>query len=794
MSVADVAATAARAAGRRAVAFFRGSRPSAGRARAMHRGLEPLVHWGVPAALAVFLAILVAISTTYTLAEQDRIVAAATADVELAASVIAESVDRRMQALPAPTPAEALAAALPRHALEHGQHVLISDASGAIVASYPENAATGSIGDQLGAGQPLTVFAEKAGVMRLTLPSGREALATVRSLREPLGQVTLLHPMDEVLGEWRAGITRTIVLITSIAAVLVALALAYLVQATRARAADSSCRTMRDRVDMVLSRGRCGLFDWDLATGVVDWSMSMFEILGRPPQAQTQAEIAALMHPADGGFDEMARVLSSGAQSTVDTMFRMSGTAGEWVWLRAKAELVRGAGGAPHLVGIAIDVTETMALEERTATADMRLRDAIETISEAFVVWDAENRLVMCNSKFQRFHNLPAEAVVVGTPYAQVMEKGTAPLIQSQVVLGEALPFGARTFEAQLADGRWLQINERRTKDGGYVSVGTDITALKRHEEQLVASETELRASVVELNRSHQTLETQKQRLVELADQHLEQKAEAEKANRAKSDFLANMQHELFTPLNAILGFSEIMMLEAFGPHGAPQYSGYSRDIHASGEYLRTVVADVLEMSRLDAGRVILDKAEFVAETAIAAALGRIAGAAEAAGIALVSEVAGETPLVADRTALEKILTIVLNNAVKFTPADGRIVVRTRAVTGALNIYVEDTGVGIAPEAIARLGRPFEQSDKTLKNGMRGSGLGLAIARSLVDLHGGKLTIRSQQGVGTVVHVHLPNRRPAPPQLHLAADAGRSLPRPQRLPAQAASRRLPRTA
>ena len=761
------------------------------------RDMEPHRCAGAcPAALTIFIAILVAISVSYTLAEQERITAAAIADLELAASVVARDVGAGLQASPQESPSDALAAAIPPHALRAGQQVYLSDPTGAVVASFPDDTAKSSIGDHLGAAQPLTVFAEKAGVMRLTLPSGEEVLATVRSLPEPLGQITLVHPIGEILRDWRAGVTRTIVLLSAIAAVLVALALAYLVQATKAREADTSCRMMRDRVDMVLSRGRCGLFDFDLSSGLVDWSMSMFEILGLPPRARTSAEIAALLHPSDGGFDEMARVLSSGAQSTVDTVFRMRRQSqnngdGDWVWLRAKAELVRSATGGPHLVGIAIDVTETMALEERTATADMRLRDAIETISEAFVVWDAENRLVMCNSKFQRFHNLPPDAVAIGTPYVQVMEHGTAPLIQSQVVLGEALPFGARTFEAQLADGRWLQINERRTKDGGYVSVGTDITALKHNEEQLIQSETELRTSITELNRSAQTLETQKQQLLELSEQHLDQKAEAEKANRAKSDFLANMQHELFTPLNAILGFSECMMQELFGPHGSSIYREYSKDIHTSGTYLHSVITDVLDMSRLDAGRVILEKEEFVVETAIARAIGMVEASAKANAIEIENEVQGETPLVADRTAVEKILTIVLNNAVKFTPAEGRIVVRARSVQGALNILVEDTGVGIAPEAMARLGRPFEQSDKTLKNGMRGSGLGLAIARSLVDLHGGTLRIRSQQGVGTVVHINLPNRRVAPPKLLVAAGGRAGAARPQRF-AQPA--RLPRSA
>ncbi len=786
MSRADVADASAQAGARRPLSFFRRFRDWAGPgwlASFRPGDLEPFVRWSVPAALAVFIAILIAISTAFTSAEQDRIVSAATVDIELAATAIADDVDSLTRVSAEKNPVETLAAAVPARALQHGQRVYLSDATGAIVASYPDTGERGSLGDRLGAGEALTVLAEKAGVMRLTQPDGREVLATFRSLHELPGQITLLHPMDDVLSDWRAGITRTIVLLGAIAAVLVALALAYTFQATKAHQADSSCRMMRDRFDVVLSRGRCGLFDWDLATGTVDWSVSMFEILGMTPRAQTIAAIGTFLHPSDGGFEEMARVLSSGAQTT-DNLFRMRNSRDEWVWLRAKAELVRGSAGSPHLVGIAIDVTETMAHEERTATADMRLREAIETISEAFVVWDADNRLVMCNSKFQRFHDLPADAIAVGTPYAEVMERGTAPLIQSQIVLGEALPFGARTFEAQLADGRWLQINERRTKDGGYVSVGTDITALKRHEEQLILSETDLRGSIVELNRSHQALEMQKQKLVEISEQHLEQKAEAEKANRAKSDFLANMGHELRTPLNAILGFSEIMMLESYGPHGSPLYTEYSKDIHTSGQYLLGVIADVLEMSRLDAGRVLLEKEEFVAETAIDAAVDAVASAAEANAITIEREPAGETALLADRTAVEKILMIILNNAVKYTPAEGRIIVRTRPVQGAYNIYVEDTGVGISPEAIARLGRPFEQSDKTLKNGMRGSGLGLAIARSLVDLHGGSLRIRSQQGVGTVVHVHLPNRRVTPPMLQLAVGGARSLSRGSRVALQ----------
>ena len=177
----------------------------------------------------------------------------------------------------------------------------------------------------------------------------------------------------------------------------------------------------------------------------------------------------------------------------------MRHASGNWVWLRARCELVHQPGdGGPHLIGIAVDITEQKTLVERTVEADLRLRDAIETIPEAFVLWDAQNRLVLCNSKFQELHNLPDEAIAAGTSYEAVVAAGRKPVVRPRSPARASGP-GARTFEAQLDDGRWLHINERRTKDGGYVSVGTDITALKTHEERLMESERRLMATVADL-------------------------------------------------------------------------------------------------------------------------------------------------------------------------------------------------------------------------------------------------------------------------------------------------------
>ena len=162
-----------------------------------------------------------------------------------------------------------------------------------------------------------------------------------------------------------------------------------------------------------------------------------------------------------------------------------------------------------HLIGIAVDITEQKTLVERTAAADIRLRDAIETIPEAFVLWDHENRLVLCNSNFQHLHNLPDDAIAAGTPYEDVVAAGRKHVIRSKVASEDPAIPGARTFEAQLDDGHWLQISERRTKDGGYVSVGTDITPLKLHETKLMDSEQRLLATVADLRSSQHKLEIQ---------------------------------------------------------------------------------------------------------------------------------------------------------------------------------------------------------------------------------------------------------------------------------------------
>src|SRR5437868_8820840 len=485
----------------------------------------------------------------------------------------------------------------------------------------------------------------------------------------------------------------------------------------------------------------------------------MFDILGLAPQHTLLSfgEISGLVHPEASQRYAIATELADTGSSSVDRMFRMRHARGNWVWLRARCELVRQADEPhPHLIGIAVDITEQKRLAEASATAEMRLSDAIEAISEAFVVWDASNKLVLCNSKFKSLHGLTDEAAEPGTAYEDISAAGSKPIVRMQLSSeGRAVP-GARTFEAQLEDGRWLQISERRTKDGGFVSVGTNITELKRHEERLIESEKRLKATVVDLRSSQQALERQTEQLAYLAERYAEQKDRAEEASQAKSVFLANMSHELRTPPNAIIGFSEIMESGMFGPLGDAKYLEYCRDISESGRYLLDVINDILDMSKIEAGRTTLAFETFELDPFLADIMRLVAARVDEKRLTVKSEIEPAIRLRADRRTIKQIVINLLSNAVKFTPDGGRITVRARIVNSHVNMAIEDTGIGIPKEALKNLGKPFEQVESQLTKTHRGSGLGLAIAKSLAELHGGAMRIRSSQGVGTIVLVRLP--------------------------------------
>jgi len=714
---------------------------------------------------------LAAFVVNVTLALREQVVAHASSELDFLGKAVWRDLYDAL--LDKPTP---LAQVIPGQAVARGRRIVVTDGAGKVVHANPPVADKNTtLADVLGVEPALAATAlERPSVMQVVLADGVTALVTAHKLPAPYGHFAVIHPIDSVLLEWRGAATRYAILFASTTLLLLGILVLYYRQTHRRRSVEQVNEQMRRRLETALSRGHCGLWDWDLASGRIYWSRSMYQMLGMLSERRSVPveELDALLHPDDGSLQAMADAVLASPARRADHEFRIRNGLGAWVWLRARAELVEDEAGR-HLVGIAVDVTEQKDIAEENATANLRLRDAIDAINEAFVLWDSQNRLVTCNSKFVALHGLPPEAAAPGAGYKEVMAFATAPVVQTQITPNVDAP----TCEAQLADGRWLQINERRTKDGGYVSVGADITALKRNEEKLLDSERRLTASVADLTKSRQTLEIQAQQLATLAEKYHHQKAEAEAANMAKTEFLANMSHELRTPLNHIIGFSEVMQAQLFGALGSPKYAEYVDDIHRSGSYLLEVFSDILDMSRLDAGRVTLDAREFDVAALLRAALESARAAATEKGVSLVLDTGAAVQCRADQDAVLRALGAILSNSVKFTSRGGSVRLRARRHAEFIDIYVEDSGCGIEPGALARLGRPFEQPSAVLQNGMKGSGLGLAIARSLVELHSGALRIRSRVGDGSVVMIRLPlGRKPriAAPPPRVSEERGRS--------------------
>lgn len=728
---------------------------------------EPYLKRLIPILIVLFVVALGAMRAVALYDGRAELESSAVLRLSLIAKAVTSELADSTQPLSLAEPSEALQGqlenALPPLANISSRMVMLMDPQGMVVAAVPRDPTLiGRYGDEiLGPSQPLTTLAERAGVLRLTTASDQDVIATIHRNQGGVGSVAVLQPTSGIFAEWRRTVSRETTVFVATSVVLVILGFAYHAQTARAREADSIYAATQHRFHTALRRGHSGLWEWDLSRGAIFWSQSMFEILGLTPENRllSVGEVAELIHAGDADLVELANRMIKEGKGHIDSEFRMRHANGHWVWIRARAEVVADVHDAPHLLGIAVDVTEQKRMAEASRMADLRLRDAIEAISEAFVVWDSANRLVLCNRKYQQLYGLPDGFVQPGTPYSEIARSGRRPVISNTFpARGGGEGAGARSVEARVEDGRWLQINERRTRDGGFVSVGTDITALKQNEAQLLENERVLTETVTDLRRSRQQLEKQAQQLVELAEKYAVEKEKAEDANRLKSEFLANVSHELRTPLNAIIGFSEMMLSGAFGPLGDEKYGEYCRDIRESGSFLLRIISDILDMARLEAGRIEIDREPLAFDAIVEETLDVYGPEAERSGIDVIVESAPDLTLNADRQAVRQVLFNLFSNAVKFTPAGGTIRFATSKRREGIALLIEDTGIGIPQSALEKLGRPFEQVQSPLTRSHKGSGLGLAISRSLVALHGGDMNIVSKEGVGTTVTVFLPFR------------------------------------
>ncbi|MGC1303503.1 MAG: ATP-binding protein, partial [Caulobacteraceae bacterium] len=602
-----------------------------------------------------------------------------------------------------------------------------------------------------------------SGVQAQLGPRRRARIAVAESADGALLVVTAIP--EGVLA--RADHTRLAINVFTLFAPLIiglTLTLVLMVQTRKAKAAQDARRDSERKFRLAIEGARCGIWEWDLEADQVAMSDITGVMFGWGGGGIARGEdVMARIAPEH--HERVRQALLSGSTfGGVDVSFGVIRPAGGVSWIDARGQAFGRMEGQAYtkLIGVALDVTDERIAEQRAQAAERRLHDAIDSVSEAFVLWDRRGRLLMHNQNFREFFSLEARMLKPGATRSEVLKLAELAVRSHMPAAHPAKP-GLR--EVEMSDGRWLQVSERRTAEGGLVMTAADITRIKRQEEARRLNEEALENAV-------ERLEESRRELSELAQKYQAEKHRAENANSAKSEFLANMSHELRTPLNAINGFSEIMATEMFGVLGDRRYKEYANDILSSGQHLLALINDILDMSKIEAGKMNLSFEALELEDLVGEAVRLMRNRAEAAKLRMEIDIPADLPTVdADYRAVKQVLLNLLSNAVKFTPQGGRIVVAAREADGPtgrrVRITVTDSGIGIAPEDLARLAKPFEQVETQHSKTQQGTGLGLALTKSLVELHEGVFTMESAPGVGTTVIFTLPIRRIDPSKVRV---------------------------
>ncbi|HLI20341.1 MAG TPA: PAS-domain containing protein [Stellaceae bacterium] len=396
-------------------------------------------------------------------------------------------------------------------------------------------------------------------------------------------------------------------------------------------------------------------------------------------------------------------------------------------------------------VVVQTEITALKRREHELAEKSELLNATLQNMQQALVVYDRDLRLRMWNDKiYDIFRDLVPRRHQIGDSAALPMrilaENGVygpgdpAQLVAERMAAMRNAP--PPVEELSLRDGRIIERCLSPMPDGGLLATYLDITERKR-------AEADLRRA----------------------------KEEAELASRTKTEFLANMSHELRTPLNAVIGFAEIMHGEVFGPLGDGRYHDYAADIRDSGQHLLNLINDLLDVSKIEFGKVELTEEAVDVASIIDSCMRLMRDRADQAGLELTAHTPADTLyLHADARRLKQVLLNLMSNAVKFTPAGGKVTVRATVEPDGVKIAVSDTGIGIATHDLAKALQPFGQIDSRMTRKYQGTGLGLPLTKSLIELHGGTLKLESAVGRGTTATLWLPPSRIVLPGATTAGD------------------------
>jgi PAS domain S-box-containing protein len=482
-----------------------------------------------------------------------------------------------------------------------------------------------------------------------------------------------------------------------------------------------------------------GSWDWNVATGELWWSDQVYVIFGLDPAGLAASHEIFLksIHPDDLDAVEQAvqRVLDG--EAIYDIRHRITLPDGSVRYVRERGEAVRDeTGAAVRMFGTVQDVTERYQSERAVEKSESRLAAIIETAPEAVIVTDPSGMIEVFNRGAEDiFGFTPDEAL--GQPLDILIPQELRTVHRKQMA------------DFENSDARRSMMDVRREisglrKDGTVFPAAASVAKIEIDGEMVFVA---ILRDVSELKKAERNLRGALR--------------EAEKANRAKSEFLATMSHELRTPLNAILGFSEILRSECLGEIGNRKYAEYADHIFDSGDYLLSLVNDLLDFSAIEDGRRALELESVNLHRVVHDCVNILKEKAQTKDIELICNVAPDlVDIQADRRAMQQVLLNLLSNSIKFTAARGTVQISCLAVGSEIRLAVADTGVGISSEVLPMLTNPFRYFTKNPYRSEEGWGLGLSISKSLVDLHCGVMQIDSEVGKGTTVTVTLPVEGP----------------------------------
>jgi PAS domain S-box-containing protein len=510
----------------------------------------------------------------------------------------------------------------------------------------------------------------------------------------------------------------------------------------------SALRDSEERFRLAVSGTNDGIWDYDLVTGRCTYSPRWKQMLGWQDAeiSDSRDEWCRRVHP-----DDLEKALTdielhlTAKTPIYENIHRLQHHDGFYRWVLDRGRVVRTGRGRPmRMVGATTDITEARRHQVRIQHLNDRLEQILRSVAEGIFGIDTGGRITFANAAMERLSGRP-RSELIGRSAAEVLLRRPE---SEESTIGEGLLWAAcHRSEAQTVRNDLL-----RRPDGTTLPV--DYTAAP-----LMTGDT-VTGAVVVVRDATERLK------FEIG---LEQaRIAAEEASRAKSSFLAIMSHELRTPLNTILGFAEIIRDAAFGPGAGERYREYAGDIFNSGSHLLELINDILDLSKIEAGRMEIEPQWQQLRYTLASVTRLVREKAARQTVDLVVEFDPDLPLLyADERAFKQIMLNVLSNAFKFTPPGGRITIHAgRRPDGGVVVSVTDTGPGIPPERLERLFIPFEQIDNRYNREAAGTGLGLSLTKGLVDIHGGSVVIESTVGTGTTVTVMLP---PGPGPQHPAA-------------------------